>query len=224
MLARYGRREILVGGFLLGGGLIASLAWRLWWVAPIPLVLLGFLLWFFRDPSRQVPEGENSLVAPADGRVIGIDEVFETDYLNEPATRVSIFLSALDVHVNRAPCAGVVEYLNYSAGKFHPAWGDAASKENESNSIGICSSGACGRVLVKQIAGILARRIVCDAEVSDRLTKGQKIGMIKLGSRAELYVARSTGFQARVAVRDKVRAGETLVGDAPKPHEKGEEK
>lgn len=211
MLTKYGKRELIAGGIVLAGGLVASWVWFPW-IAPAPVALLAFLFWFFRDPERQIPPGERDIVAAADGRVIAIDEVFEGDYLNEPATRISIFLSVFSVHVNRAPCAGVVEYINSARGKYHAAWEEDASKENERNTIGIWSEGPCGRVLVKQIAGVIARRIVCDVEVSDRVAKGQRIGMIKFGSRTEIYVAKSAGFEVRVAVGDRVKGGETVLG------------
>ncbi len=221
MLTKYGKREWIGGTIILGAGLIASLIWFPW-IAPLPALLLGFVFWFFRDPQRQIPPGDRDLVAAADGRVISIDEVLESDYLNEPATRISIFLSVFNVHVNRAPCAGRVEYINYAPGTYHAAWEDDASKQNERNSIGIASEGPCGRVLVKQIAGLIARRIVCDTDVSEHVEKGQHIGMIKFGSRTEIYVARSTGFQPRVAVGDKVKGGETILGVVPERSAKRE--
>jgi phosphatidylserine decarboxylase len=205
---------LIAGGIVLGAGLIASLIWFVW-IAPAPALLLIFLFSFFRDPERRVPPGNCDIVSAADGTVVKIDEVFEADYLNEQATRISIFLSVFNVHVNRAPCAGIVEYVNYAPGAYHAAWAEDASKQNERNSIGISSEGPCGRVLVRQIAGLIARRIVGDVDVSDQVVKGQRIGMIKFGSRTEVYVARSTGFQPRVTVGDKVAGGETILGVIP---------
>ena len=221
LFTKYGKRELTLGGIALGGALIASLVW-LPWIAPVPAALLIFLFSFFRDPKRTIPPGDRDLVAAADGRVIAIDEVFEGDYLDEQATRISIFLSVFNVHVNRAPCAGVVEYVHYAQGKYHAAWAEDASKQNERNSIGLSSDGPCGRLLVKQIAGLIARRIVCDVDVSDPLQKGQRIGMIKFGSRTEIYVAGSVGFQPRVAVGDKVKGGETILGVIPQQPAKKE--
>lgn len=211
ILARYGKLEIIVGSAIGVAGTAASLIW-LPWISPVFILGLIFLLSFFRDPPRRVPAGADDMTAPADGKVVAVDEVEEDEYIGGPAVRIAIFLSVFNCHINRAPCGGRVEYTQLRRGKFHAAWGEEASSENEQNSIGMEMDGERGLVLVKQIAGLVARRIVCAVDVGDRVEKGQKIGMIKFGSRTELYAAKSSGFVPSVSVGDKVKAGLTIIG------------
>jgi len=164
---------------------------------------------FCRDPERQPPTGEGEVVAPADGRVIGIDEVDEPEFLHSRAWRISIFLSIFDVHVNRVPVDGVVRLFRYQRGRFHIASQPEASVENEQAIVGVESS--LGRkILFKQIAGVLARRIICDLREGYRVRRGERFGIIKFGSRMEVFLPLDA--EIRVRLREKVRAGESIIG------------
>jgi len=191
-------------------GSVLSLWVSLYYLVPAFLALGAFGVYFFRDPYREPPPGEEKIVAPADGRVVDITEVTEKEFLGERAVRVDIFLSLFDVHINRAPCAGEVEYLRYERGKFLNALRRKAAEQNENNCIGIAERNR--RVLVRQIAGQVARRIVCDCRVGQQIRRGEKLGMIKFGSRTELYVPVSQLAELRISPGTKVRAGETVIG------------
>lgn len=175
----------------------------------LALVLLLFVAFFFRDPERQAPVSEDVILSPADGRVLEIDEVDEPAFLAGPALRVGIFLSLLDVHINRSPIGGRVSYQKYQKGCFHPAFRQEAGVENERNAIGI--QGGLGKALVIQVAGVLARRIECWVSEGDRVELGQRTGMIRFGSRTELFLPKA---QVELLARpgDRVKAGETIVG------------
>lgn len=175
-----------------------------WLVAGgVALVLTVFLLFFFRNPRRRVPPGDRLVVSPADGKVVAVKTVFEDDYLNQEATRISIFLSVFNVHVNCAPVEGKVESVHYNPGKFHVAAVEKASLENEQTAMVMSFSG--GRILVKQIAGILARRILCYAGPGDVLQKGERYGLICFGSRVDIFLP--AGSEIKVRVGDKVKGG-----------------
>ncbi|MFP4056588.1 MAG: phosphatidylserine decarboxylase family protein [Candidatus Brocadiia bacterium] len=206
----YARRELALSVVVLGGA-TALLAWQFVWAAPVPALLLVFVLCFFRDPERRVPGGEGQVVSPADGRVVDLEEVAENEFLGEQAVCVGIFMSVFDVHVNRAPLGGKVVYRSRRAGKFHDARTLAARRENASASLGLESGGGT-RLLVRQVAGLVARRIVCACAEGDELAKGQRFGMVKFGSRLEVYVPVSAGFRPLVGVGDRVRAGSTVLG------------
>ena len=210
-LTRYATREWGLGTVLLGGAaVLAAYAWP--WATVVPVALWVFLLNFFRDPERAAPDGEGKLLSPADGRVADIEDVREDDFLACEATRVGIFMSVFDVHVNRAPASGKVAFREHRPGKFHNAMGPAAARENECLLLGIERSDGT-RLLVKQIAGLIARRIVCEPAVGDDLRRGERFGMIKFGSRLEVYVPRTTGLELAVAVGDRVRAGSSVLGE-----------
>ena len=183
------------------------------WPAILAGALLIFSLAFFRDPQRLVPAEDNLLVAPADGVITDIVEVDEDEYLKGPALRIGIFLSVFDVHINRSPCGGVVEYVKAHPGKCVNALNaDEASAYNRSTCMGLrCDSAGAGKVMVKQITGLIARRIVCAAQPGNRLEAGQKFGMIKFGSRTELFMP--VDEKARIVVKkgDKVRAGSSIL-------------
>lgn len=183
--------------------------WLSPWTSIIPGALFVFVAFFFRDPPREVPGQSDVITAPADGRVMEISEVCEGRFLNEPAVRLSIFLSILDVHFNRSPIGGRISYIKYERGRFKPAFLRDASTENERNFLGIESDR--GKLLVVQIAGVLARRIACWVRVGDEVQLGQRIGMIRFGSRTDLFLPKKT---AEVYVRPgiRVRAGETVIG------------
>lgn len=216
-LAAYGRKEIAVSaifavvGILLVVG-IANLSglWPLYTLCVVPAVVGTFVIYFFRDPRRVVPQDQTVVVAPADGTITEISDVREDAYLKSDARKVGIFLSLFSVHLNRAPYAGKVEYLKYAPGKFLNAGNLESSKVNESNAIGIITD-RC-RMLLRQISGVIARRIVCGLKEGDIVEKGEKFGMIKFGSRTELYVPADAGFELKVTLGQKVRAGETVIG------------
>lgn len=195
--------------FILGAALLTLVTvWLAGWWAVLPGLLLAFVTFFFRDPERQVPSGEDTLVSPADGRVMWVKRVYESRYLQSEATLVSIFLSPADVHLNRAPLAGRVEYVDYVPGKYLVAYADKASEINERNYIGINSGRH--KVLVVQIAGLVARRIVCWPKVGDWLEKGQRFGLIKFGSCTQVYLP--PGMEATVVAGQRVVGGSTVVG------------
>lgn len=166
-------------------------------------------VFFFRDPERVIPNGKGEVVSPADGTVIGIDEVEEPLFLQGRARRVSIFLSIFNVHVNRVPVEGTVKLVQYHRGRFHVASQPQASSENEQSVIGVESP--WGRVLFKQIAGLIARRIVYNVREGMVVRRGERFGIIKFGSRMEVYLPLDT--EIKVRLNDKVRAGESIIGE-----------
>ena len=173
------------------------------------------MAFFFRNPSRSVPSATGVLVAPADGTVQDIEEFDEEEYIGGKCLRIGIFLSVFNVHVNRAPCAGEIEWLSYKEGGFGVAYDAEAILSNESNSIGmrIREDGARGiKLLLRQVSGAIARRIICPLEKKDLVVRGGLIGMIKYGSRTEIMVPLEAGFQPEVFVKDKVRGGVTILG------------
>jgi phosphatidylserine decarboxylase len=169
-----------------------------------------FTAYFFRDPERTVPYDNTALLAPADGTIIDIREVEESLYLKEKVKRVSIFMSPLDVHINRAPVTGTIDFVHYHPGKFIAAFKEKASLDNESILIGIKDHKDAQKIVVKLIAGIIARRIVFRKKEGDALRQGERIGMIRFGSRAELFCPLS--IQIRVTIGDKVIAGQSVIG------------
>ena len=178
--------------------------------AIVPLGLgLAFLFYFFRDPERKPPAGERAVVSPADGRVLAVVAEREERFLQAPATRVSIFMSPLDVHVNRNPVSGTVERVEHTDGKFRAAFADKASLDNERNAVVV--SGGGRRYLMVQIAGALARRIVCHVRPGDRVERGARFGLIMFGSRMDLFLP--AGVRAVVRPGDRVRAGATVVAE-----------
>lgn len=205
---------------LTGGGLLVGWPWGL-----LPILLgvtaLGFTLYFFRDPQRTPPPGAATgqlLLAPADGRIVEIEEVDEPLYLRGRARKVSIFLSPLSVHVNRVPVDGVVEYDNYVPGDYLVAWHPKASEKNERSQLGVLHESG-RRVLFKQIAGAVARRIVYHIGEGDRVKAGERFGIVKFGSRMDVLVPPDVEIDAKVG--DRTRAGETILGRLPKPNADG---
>ena len=170
---------------------------------------IGFLLVlnFFRDPERTPPTGNDLIVSPADGRIVAIRDLFEGEFLNLPAVQVSIFMSPLDVHVNRFPVTGRIAYFKYIPGKYGAAYSDKASEGNERTHIGIETDGR--KLLFKQIAGAVARRIVADIEVGQPAVLGARFGMIKFGSRVDVIMPKESVL--RVVLHDRVVAGETIL-------------
>lgn len=209
-LARGAERELFVAGVSLILALIATGLWP----GPITvlpagllIVLFALLLVFFRDPRRSPPPGEGSFLAPADGRVIEVKQVYEPHFLEDEGLKIGIFMSLLDVHVNRAPVEGQVALVEHVPGQFLQAFRPEAAEVNEHNLIGLQSR--YGRVLVKQVAGILARRIVCWVEPGRELQAGERLGVIKFGSRVEVYLP--PGAEPLVRMGDQARAGMTRI-------------
>jgi phosphatidylserine decarboxylase len=184
--------SILVGWF-------AALAW-----AVVPLLLALFFLWFFRDPERAIPDSPGAIVSPADGKVTDVSRV---TVAGEKKTRISIFLNVFDVHVNRSPIAGIVREVRYQRGKFLNAMDEASAEENEQNIV--CVEGDGQTVIFKQIAGLLARRIVFHPKVGDRLERGQRVGLIKFGSRTDVLLDSTASLQVKVG--DRVRGGASIL-------------
>lgn len=205
-MARYATIEVLliltVG--TLGTGIVA---WLLGWWCVIPAIVSMALLSFYRDPPRRVPDDPYVIVAPADGRVVEIE-----GGTGDRPLRVMIFLSVLNVHINRSPCAGRVTRIEYRPGKFLNALRSASSHENESNTLMIEPNAPLpGPVRVRQIAGVLARRIVCGVREGDVLSAGDRFGMIKLGSRTEVTLPADQRWEPAVRVGQAVRAGRTIL-------------
>ena len=180
--------------------------------ALVPLVLaVGFCFYFFRDPERRAPPDERLVVSPADGRVVAVVEEREERVLQAPATRVSIFMSPLNVHVNRNPVSGTVERVQHTNGKFRAAFADKASLDNERNAVVLESRGR--RYLMVQIAGAVARRIVCKVAPGDRTRRGERFGLIMFGSRVDLFLP--ADVRPLVARGDRVHAGTTVIAEEP---------
>jgi phosphatidylserine decarboxylase len=179
-----------------------------WLAAPgwsiVPLVLAAFFLWFFRDPERPIPDSSGAVVSPADGEVTDVSAVV---YEGSHRNRISIFLSVFDVHVNRSPTSGVIRDVRYQRGKFLNAMGAACAEQNEQNIVTVNGDGQT--VVFKQIAGLLARRIVFTKKVGDSVQRGERVGMIKFGSRVDVL------FDARAAVQvkvgDRVKGGSSVL-------------
>ncbi|RKY09382.1 MAG: phosphatidylserine decarboxylase family protein [Planctomycetota bacterium] len=175
-------------------------------------ILLVWVLAFFRDPHRRVPRGDNILVAPADGKVTDIDVVEENDVIGGKALKIGIFLSIFDVHINRTPCAARIDKVAYKPGQYTNAMNPSSAQVNESNDIAMTRlSGPRDALLVRQISGAIARRIICRAEVGAEFACGERFGMIKFGSRTELYVPARDDLKCLAKVGDKVKAGETIL-------------
>ena len=199
-------------GYIYGLVFVAASFLVGWFTAPawalIPLVLALFFLWFFRDPERGIPQAPGALVSPADGKVTDVSEVNEG---GEKRTRISIFLNVFDVHVNRSPIAGIVREVRYQRGKFLNAMNQASAEQNEQNIVTVEGDGQT--VVFKQIAGLLARRIVFSPKIGDRLERGQRVGLIKFGSRTDVFFDADATLQVKVGQR--VRGGATILASLP---------
>ena len=185
--------------------LLFALGWKTTGVAVMVLTL--FVLFFFRDPERTVPQGEDVVVSPADGRVIVIKDIYEHDYLKQEVKQISIFLSVFNVHVNRAPYGGEVEIVKYNPGQFHVASVDKASLDNEQTAMVIANGKR--KILVKQIAGLIARRIVFYARPGDAIKTGERYGLIRFGSRVDLFLPKET--ELRVKVGDRIKGARDII-------------
>lgn len=192
---------IITVGAILTGSLFTKLFTVLSWL------FVGFSLFFFRDPERTIPPGEDLILSAADGTVVDIKEVQEDKFIKNRAKQVSIFLSVFNVHVNRVPISGRVGYFNYVPGKFIQAYKDKASEDNEQTIIGIENSKT--KIVMKQIAGILARRIVCNIREGNSVNRGERFGMIKFGSRVDMIFPQDV--EVVVNVGQKVKGGESII-------------
>ncbi len=200
----YGLPLVLIAGGLMGFWLHQRSLFLLF-VTIFFAILSVLVLNFFRDPDRPVPNEPHALVSPADGLIV---QLAEEEFESRPVRRLSIFMSPLDVHVNRTPIAGSIKAINYKKGSFRVASQELASLENEQNVFTV--EGEQGIVVVKQIAGLLARRIVFWKRLGDSLVRGERVGMIKFGSRVDVLVAPTVKW--RVKVGDRVRAGSSILG------------
>ncbi len=223
-IVRWGMKEafLVASGTVLFSvllGILGALSSPYWLLLLVPVLFIGVTgVLFFRNPIRRIPSAGDLFLAPADGKVVEVSTVNESEYVGGEASKVGIFMSIFNVHLNRAPCSGRVEYLCHRSGKFLDARNTNASRENESQAIGILrddSGGPSGvRVLVRQVAGAIARRIVCPLREGLHLEQGRLIGMIKFGSRTEVFVAKRPGdppTEILVKVGDRVRAGRSVL-------------
>ncbi|MDX2200658.1 MAG: phosphatidylserine decarboxylase [Phycisphaerae bacterium] len=209
MFARYALREVILGAAVGIGLTIAAATWLPTGFCIAPLLALGAWLWFFRDPPRRVPSDANVLLSPADGVIVSIEQ--------QPTSAthivITIFLSVFDVHVQRSPLAGVVAAREHRPGRFRNALDPRSSAENESLTLTLrpTAPGLPNLVRVRQIAGLIARRIVCRAEIGQSLAAGERYGMIKFGSRVELTLISDDSWTIVARQRQRVSAGETIL-------------
>lgn len=178
-------------------------------VAPILVCVALFIFFFFRDPERTIPSDLGAIVSPADGRVV---VVTDEDQLGQPGKRISIFLAIWNVHVNRAPEAGIISKLEYCPGKFYAAMQERASTQNEQNVISLDTNR--GEIMFKQIAGLIARRVVCWKKTGDHVARGERIGLVRFGSRADLWLPRDAEIVAKVG--DHVKGGASVLAYWPR--------
>lgn len=208
----------LIAGAAVIAAVVGTLGWMYGGIVGGILVLLGavvlgFTLYFFRDPVRLIPQvANNTLMSPADGKVLLIDEIEEPLYFKGPALKISIFLSPLNVHVNRIPADGVIEFDEYVSGDYLVAWHEKASELNERSQLGLKHPSG-HKVLFKQIAGAVARRIVYHVSVGDQVKLGDRFGIVKFGSRMDVIVPRES--IVTVNIGDKVQGGTTVLGHLP---------
>lgn len=179
------------------------------WAAALFFVAAIFVTWFFRNPERNIPEDEKAVLSPADGKVLNIEEVTEDNILKGRFKKISIFMSIFDVHVNRVPYSGMVDSIVYRKGKFFSANLDKASSLNEGNSI-LVKTDDGQEILTIQIAGLIARRIVCWIKEGMKVKKGQRFGLIRFGSRLEVFLPLDSTISVKVG--DRVKGGETPIG------------
>lgn len=198
--------------------IVTIIVWGFWIIgSQFSLLLIGiftglltlFLAFFFRDPDRQIPQIEGALVSPADGFISAIKQLDTHPFVNSAAIQISIFLTVFDVHVNRVPVSGVIDEITYKAGSFKSAHKDIASAENEQTSISMTTTSGA-KIVFKQIAGFLARRIVCRLEKGQTVQTGQRFGMIKFGSRADVIVPADTKIDIKKG--QHVKGGFTIIG------------
>ncbi len=203
-IAAQGYPLILAGVVLILLGVMGG--WP--WITVLGLLSAGFFAYFFRDPERDIPGEPGVIISPADGLVVQVDEVQESEFLQGPARRVGIFMNVFDVHVNRSPVAGVVTSMRHRAGEYKAASRQDAASRNEQQALVLESDGG-RRILVVQIAGLLARRIIPFVKPGQQLARGERLGMICFGSRVDLYLPAEA--EILVKVGDRVKAGSSMV-------------
>jgi len=194
------------------GFAISRRSWGLWLAAFVLLLLALWVAYFFRDPERVGERGASLMVSPADGKLIMITDVDEPSFVQGRAIRLSIFMNVFNVHVNRYPVDGVVKYIHYNKGKFFNASAEKSSLENEQMSVGIETGGY--RVLVRQIAGLIARRIVTYSKLGETVSQGDRMGIIRFGSRVDLFLPPGSTIRAKLG--DVTTAGVTILGELPR--------
>lgn len=211
MLTKYGYSTIgiaaIISFILIAISLFVNNGFGKFALIIVALFIIVFTLNFFRDPERDIPAKDNIIVSPADGKILIIKDVVDQRYVNEEAIQVSIFMSPLNVHVNRIPIDGTVEYLKYIKGEYLVAYHDKADERNERSEIGILSK--YGKVFYTQVAGMVARRIVYDLKINDSVKIGNRFGMIKFGSRVDVIVPKK--WKLKVKEGDITAAGETIL-------------
>ena len=184
----------------------------IFWLFSLLALITFFIVWFFRNPERHFLEEEKVVISPADGKVIKVEDIEMNGTIAGKLKKISIFMNVFSVHVNRAPSTGKIEAINYHKGKFFSANLDKASLDNERNDINIRTENGCS-IWAVQIAGLIARRIVCWVKVGDTVKKGERIGLIRFGSRVDVYLPKDSRLVVKIG--DKVRAGETPLGYLP---------
>ncbi len=213
--AREGLLFIAIAAVIAAGAFgfaINRRSWGLWLAAFVLLLLALWVAYFFRDPERTGDRGPSLVVAPADGKLIMITEVDEPSFIKGRAVRLSIFMNVFNVHVNRYPADGVVRYVHYNKGKFFNAAAEKSSLENEQMSVGIETP--AHRLLVRQIAGLIARRIVTYSKLGETVKQGDRMGIIRFGSRVDIFLPVSSTVRAKIG--DVTVAGVTIVGELPR--------
>jgi phosphatidylserine decarboxylase len=215
MFHKEGYKIILIATIMVGVGIICienfiSLNWLNKFLSIILLFFYIIVLQFFRNPKRNTPINNNTIIAPVDGKVVVIEEVFEKEFFNDKRIQVSIFMSPLNVHVTRYPISGKVNFSKYHAGKFLVAWHPKASEENERTTI-VIENKTFGQVLYRQIAGALAKRIVNYAKPTMQVIQGEDAGFIKFGSRVDVFLPLNT--KIKVNLNDKVKGGEQVIAE-----------
>ena len=204
----FGALAIAIAAFIVA---LTRRSWPLWLLALLLTVIALWVAYFFRDPERTGERGDKLIISPADGRISHIVEVDEPSYIHGRAIRISVFMNVFNVHVNRYPVSGRVRYLHYNPGKFLNAASEKSSLENEQMSVGIESNGR--RILVRQIAGLIARRIVTYSKDGDVAQQGNRFGLIRFGSRVDVFVP--LGSKVLVQIGDKPAAGTTVLAELP---------
>jgi len=219
-LTKYGLPQVVIFPAAIIAAMAAAVAvWPkslpIWGIILIEIIFTLLLIWilcFFRDPQRIVPADKNILLAPADGTITDIDIIRENDFITGSALRIGVFLSIFDAHINRAPCNVKVEKITYRPGKFKNAANPSSGRVNESNDLWLRRTDTPNdKLILRQISGAIARRIICDTDTGQKLAGGQKFGMIKFGSRTELYLPTHKNAKPLVKKGDKVKAGLTPI-------------